>query len=124
MKHYNEDGTPTAEHERLCDRAIDLAEKIISGGYVSKMEFVRQDKGVRFKVSLLGKMAKKNGKVTSRVIPSKADLDSELVEYAMDEIEFMLVRRNFPDWKKTTITERCVYANDTVLIWDFVAYNR
>ena len=92
MKHYDEYGTPTHEHEEMVLKSLGLASEILKGGYISRIESGRVGKN-GFYVEILF-MGSGSGK---RVLPKSVDADFsegwEVLEYALDEVELEVARK-------------------------------
>lgn len=92
MKHYDEYGTPTHEHEEMALESLGLARDILKGGYISRIESGRVKKnGFSVEILLTGSGRGK------RVLPKTVDADSregwEVLEYALDEVELEVARK-------------------------------
>ena len=127
MIHYDEYGYPTHEHEMLCLKSLEVASKVINGGYISKVtiQYGEGHKGANFTVSFWGKKAKKKGKTVMKVWPidHTAKRNEELVDYAIHEIELELVRQHL-GWNKTTITYTNLEKLKDMMVLTFSAANR
>lgn len=97
MKHYDKFGNPTRAHERLVERSMALADKVLAEGYISKItaDFTEPKRGVKVTMEFLGKTVRRNGKDVVKVLPSKINpaRNKELVEYMLDVVEMVIGRR-------------------------------
>jgi len=90
MKHYDEYGMPTPEHEELMRKSMQIAEDAVNGGYVSGVEILlstKTEKSVEMGVRICGKR-EKDGKW--RTFPTDENMEGDLLEWTLDEIEIIL----------------------------------
>ena len=127
MRHYDEYGNPTHEHEVLCLKSLELAVKVVKGNYISKVvvQYGEGHKGADFIVSFWGKKAKKKGQTIVKVWPidHMDKKNEELVDYAIDEIELELVRQHL-GWDRCTITNTNLEKFEDMMVLTFSVANK
>ena len=122
MIHYDEHGLPTHEHEMLCLRSFELANKILKGNYISKVtiQYGEGHENADFAVVFYGKKAKRKGRTVNIIWPidHMASKNAELVDYAVDEITLHIARKHL-GWDEQEIRNINVEKSKDMMVLTF-----
>lgn len=126
MIHYDEHGLPTHEHEMLCLKSCELANKILKGNYISKVtiHYGEGHKNADFSVVFYGKKAKRNGKTVVKIWPidHMASKNAELIDFTVDELELELARKHL-GWDEQEIRHTNVEKSEDMMVLTFSVAN-